>query len=71
MLKEFFEYWTETNEQGTKFRKEKEKFFDLSRRLVNWSNREKKQTLIQKQNEPYDFKKQFIQNNTPNAIINR
>lgn len=71
MLKEFFEYWTETNEQGTKFRKEKEKFFDLSRRLVNWSNREKNKTSIQKQNEPYDIKKEILARNTPNAILNR
>lgn len=62
MLKEFFEYWTETNEQGTKFRREKEKFFDLSRRLVTWSNREKNKTSIQKLNEngePIDQVKKF------------
>lgn len=41
MLKEFFEYWTEPNKSGTKFRQEMEKAWDLNRRLRTWAKREK------------------------------
>lgn len=36
MLQEFIDYWTERNENGIKMRFEKEKTFDISRRLVRW-----------------------------------
>ena len=36
MIREFFDYWTETNENGQKMRFEKEKAFDISRRLERW-----------------------------------
>lgn len=38
MLKEFYEYWTETNEGGIKFRREMQKTWDLSRRLKKWQS---------------------------------
>lgn len=41
MLKEFFEYWTEHGENDRKFRKEKEKSFNLELRLKNWLKRSK------------------------------
>jgi hypothetical protein len=41
MLKEFFEYWTEPNKSGTKFRQEMEKAWDLKRRLRTWASRER------------------------------
>lgn len=36
MIREFFAYWTEANENGQKMRFEKEKVFDISRRLARW-----------------------------------
>lgn len=36
MLKDFFEYWTECG--GRKMRFEKERTFEVSKRLVRWSN---------------------------------
>ncbi len=36
MIREFFDYWTETNENGTKMRFEKEKTFDVKLRLARW-----------------------------------
>ena len=36
MIREFFTYWTEANENGQKMRFEKEKVFDISRRLARW-----------------------------------
>ena len=42
MLKAFYEYWIEPNKIKTKMRFEGEKYFDVSRRLVTWSNRETK-----------------------------
>lgn len=38
MIREFFNYWTEANENGQKMRFEKEKTFDISRRLARWHN---------------------------------
>ena len=37
LIREFFDYWTEHNENGKKMRFEKEKTFDISRRLARWS----------------------------------
>ncbi len=36
MLREFYDYWTEHGERDRKFRKEKEKSFDVSKRLARW-----------------------------------
>lgn len=36
MIREFFNYWTECNENGAKMRFEKEKVFDIARRLARW-----------------------------------
>lgn len=41
MIKEFYEYWTEHGEKDKKFRKEKEKSFNLELRLKNWFKRSK------------------------------
>lgn len=41
MLREFFNYWTEKNENGKKMRFEMQKVFDVSRRLVTWSKNNK------------------------------
>lgn len=41
MLRKFFDYWTEKNENGKKMRFEKEKVFDIKRRLATWASRDK------------------------------
>lgn len=38
MLKEFYEYWTETNENGKKFRREMQKTWSLKLRLKKWND---------------------------------
>tara|TARA_R110000772_G_scaffold23984_2_gene63666 strand:- start:613 stop:1317 length:705 start_codon:yes stop_codon:yes gene_type:complete len=45
LLKEFYEYWTEHNEQGQKMRFEysKNQPFNVSRRLATWSKKNKEQ----------------------------
>jgi len=35
-IKEFFEYWSESNLEGKKMRFEKESVFDLRRRMTTW-----------------------------------
>lgn len=37
MLNDFFFYWTEKSQNGKQMRFEKQKFFDVKRRLVTWS----------------------------------
>ena len=37
LIREFFDYWTEHNENGKKMRFEKEKTFEISLRLARWS----------------------------------
>ena len=37
MVREFFDYWSETNTNGKKMRFEMEKTWDLDRRLSRWS----------------------------------
>lgn len=39
LIREFFDFWTEHNENGKKMRFEKEKTFEISKRLARWSNR--------------------------------
>jgi len=41
MLKNFYEYWTEHGEKDRKFRKEKEKSFNIGLRLKTWKKRSK------------------------------
>jgi hypothetical protein len=41
MLQDFCNYWTEHNEGGLKMRYEKEKVFDVARRLAIWDKRSK------------------------------
>ena len=40
MLREFYDYWTESNEGGALMRYEMERVFDLSRRLATWKRNE-------------------------------
>lgn len=41
MLKDFYEYWTETNEGGKKFRREMQKTWSLKLRLKKWESNNK------------------------------
>ena len=41
MVREFYDYWTESNANGAKMRFEMEKVFDVGRRLATWANRDK------------------------------
>jgi hypothetical protein len=41
LIRAFFEYWTENNAKGKKFRKEMQKVFDIEKRLATWAKREK------------------------------
>lgn len=41
MLRAFFDYWTEHNENGRKMRFEMQKVFNISGRLATWYNKEK------------------------------
>lgn len=41
MLKDFYEYWTEPNKSGTKFKQELEKTWSLERRLETWAKNDK------------------------------
>lgn len=38
MVREFYDYWSESNKSGSKMRYEQEPTWDLARRLVRWSN---------------------------------
>ena len=59
MLKDFYEYWTEPNKSGTKFRQEMEKAWDLKRRLSTWASKDKnfKPKQIAVTNEPTEREK--------------
>lgn len=49
MLREFFDYWSEHGENDRKFRMEKEKSFDISKRLARWAKNSKFSTNAKKQ----------------------
>lgn len=42
MLKDFYDYWTETNENGKKFRREMQKTWNLKLRLKKWNDNNNK-----------------------------
>lgn len=51
MLKDFFDYWSEHGDRDKKFRKEKEKSFNLELRLKTWFKRSKdfkEKNIVQK-----------------------
>ena len=48
LLNNFYAYWTEPNTSGTKFRRELERTWDISRRLNTWAMNDKKFTSGQK-----------------------
>ncbi len=50
VAKEFFEYWTECNENGNKMRFEMEKVFNINRRMNTWINNNKKKSFKKPEN---------------------
>ena len=48
LIRAFYDYWTESNEGGNRMRFEKEKTFDIKRRLERWH----KQELTKKSKQP-------------------
>lgn len=48
MLRAFYDYWTEKNEGARKMRFEKEKVFEIKRRLVTWKSNERQNGTIKK-----------------------
>jgi len=67
MLNNFYLYWTEKNPKGRKMRFEKEKIFDIKRRLATWRDRQKnfgtnqiKQTLPDHNKKEIDWSDQKI-----------
>ena len=61
MINDFFEYWTENNKSGTKFKKELQQTWDTERRLKTWCSNEKKFVGYKKTKE-----KEFNQSGDPN-----
>lgn len=55
MLREFYEYWTEHGPRDRKMRFEKEKSFDVSRRLKTWSANQKKFGKVDKSDDGNDL----------------
>jgi hypothetical protein len=49
MLREFYDYWSEHGENDRKFRMEKEKSFDISKRLARWAKNSKFSFNVKKQ----------------------
>ncbi len=41
MLREFYDYWTESNEGGRKMKFEMQKTFDIQKRLAKWASNQK------------------------------
>lgn len=48
MLVEFYNYWTETKEGGRKMRFEKEKTFEVAKRLARWKKNDDERKLSRK-----------------------
>lgn len=48
MLVEFYNYWTETKEGGRKMRFEKEKTFEIAKRLARWKRNDDERKLSRK-----------------------
>ena len=48
MLRDFFNYWAQVNEGGTKMHWEKQKTFEIARRLATWKKNEDERRLPRK-----------------------
>jgi hypothetical protein len=57
MLRDFYDYWTESKETDSKLRFEKEKSWDLSRRLERWNKNDFKGTSNKEESTTYQSPK--------------
>lgn len=48
MLRDFFNYWAQVNEGGTKMHWEKQKTFEIARRLATWKKNENEKRFPRK-----------------------
>jgi hypothetical protein len=53
MIRQFFDYWSEMSPRGKKMRFEKEKVFDIKKRLVTWSSKDWNKTQITKGDDDF------------------
>lgn len=65
MLKEFYDYWTETNDNGKKFRREMQRTWNLKRRLETWFKNENKFNTKKQSNEKLNIITTEIRNYDP------
>jgi hypothetical protein len=57
---EFYNYWTEPNKSGKKFRQEDQNFWDLSKRLSTWDKNNKSNSYSNGfQNQPKTRQQEF------------
>lgn len=61
MLREFYDYWTEHGANDRKFRKEKEKSFDIGKRLARWFKNYKPSNQISKDQKTVERIKQNLE----------
>jgi len=61
LLRDFCDYWTEHNEQGRKMRFEKEKVFNIKRRLATWKRHSLQWNPIKEEKLPPYFSKNVWQ----------
>lgn len=73
MIREFFDFWTEKNDEGTKMKFEKEKakrgMFELSKRLATWKKNQTKFAPRNPQNQNQTPTPVFRQEGTTNQDI--
>lgn len=62
LIREFFDFWTEHNENGKKMRFEKEKTFEISKRLSRWSKRNSNNVKSSRSSLPVGMNLQDINN---------
>lgn len=62
LIREFFDFWTEHNENGKKMRFEKEKTFEISKRLSRWSKRNSNNVKSSRSSIPVGMNLQDINN---------
>lgn len=65
MLKDFYDYWTETNENGKKFKREMQRTWNLKRRLETWFKNENKFNTKKQSNEKLNIITTEIRNYDP------
>jgi hypothetical protein len=66
MVKEFFLYWSESNQSGTKFRKELQKTWSVGRRLHTWSSNNFNNTYKPKQSETVQEREERLKESKQN-----